>query len=170
MTTTNIIRNLRHGTLVIQDGSSPDPIALTIHFDKGDLSWTERTQTVLVRDRGSIHRGHLRRGDEEPVELSFSAYWTQLIGRSDDVADALQLYELLNFLSGLGVVSTSADGEQETLLFEFTIHDPAGEASESIVFGKVYKDTLTLRESPDRNEIVFKGFDFEPRPTVFRTP
>ncbi|MEX1230453.1 MAG: hypothetical protein WEB58_09440 [Planctomycetaceae bacterium] len=168
MPTTNIIRNLRHGTLVIQDGSSPEPLRLTIRFDRGDLSWTERTRTIVVKDRGSIQSGHIRRGDDEPVELSFTAYWTQLVGQSHDVADALQLYEFLNFLSGLDIVSTSAEGEQETLQFEFTVSDPAGEASETIVFGKVYKDSLTFRESPEFNEIAFKGFDFEPRPAVYR--
>lgn len=168
MTLTQITRTLRQGTLIIQDGSSPDPLRLTVRFDRGDLSWTERTRTIVVRDRGSIERGHVRRGDDEPVALSFTAYWTQLIGRSHDVADALQLYELLNFLSGTDAVSTSSPGEQETLQFEFTVSDPAGEASELIVFSKVYKESLVLRESAEGNEIVFHGFDFEVRPSVYR--
>ncbi len=168
MTITNIIRNLRQGTLVIQDGSTPEPQRLTIRFDRGDLSWTERTNTIVVKDRGSLAQGHIRPSNEEPVELTFTAYWTQLLGQSIDDVDPLQLYEFLNFLSGADVVSTSPAGEQETLQFEFTVADPAGEASETIVFAKVYKDTLTLRESPEFNEIAFKGFDFEPKPTVLR--
>ena len=167
MAVTNIIRNLRQGTLVIQDGSTPEPQRLTIRFDRGNLSWTEQTQTIVVKDRGSIAQGHIRPGDEEPVELTFTAYWTQLLGQSV-AADPLQLYEFLNFLSGADVSSTSPEGEQETLQFEFTVADPAGEASETIVFAKVYKESLTLRESPEFNEIAFKGFDFESRPTVLR--
>lgn len=168
MAVTNLTRNLRDGELVIKDGTTPTPLSLTLLLDVGDLSWTETTRTLEVKDRGSISAGHTRLGDEESVQLSFTARWTQLIGKFASGADPLQLYEFLNFLSGVGAASTSAAGEQETLQFEFSVIDPAGVASEKITFAKVYKETLVMAEGDDSNTITFSGRDFEIRPAISR--
>lgn len=165
MAVTNLTRNLRDGELVINDGGS---LSLTVLLDEGDLSWTERANTIEVKDRGSVGDGHTRKGEEESVSLSFAAKWTQLIGKSANAADPLQLYELLMFLSGTGAVSTSASGEQDTLEFEFTITDPAGAASEKVTFAKVYRESLTMSEGAEANLINFTGRDFETSPTVER--
>ncbi|HWL09534.1 MAG TPA: hypothetical protein VNQ76_14085 [Planctomicrobium sp.] len=162
MAVTNLVRNLRDGELVIKDGGSK---SLTVLLDQGDLSWTQRLQTIEVKDRGSITNGHLRKGDEEAVAVSFSARWTQLIGTS---GDPLQLYEMLTFRSGAGVTSTSTTGQQETLTLEFTVTDPAGVATEKITFSKVYRETLTMSEGEDANTIAFSGKAFQTSPVVTR--
>ena len=168
MAVTNLVRNLRDGELVIKDGTLPTPLSLTVLLDEGDLSWTQRTRTIEVKDRGSIAAGHTRRGDDESVAISFTAKWTQLIGKSTGGADPLQLYELLTFAAGTSALSTSQAGEQQTLRFEFTVRDPANVAHEKIVFAKVYRDSLTLREGDDGNIIAFTGRDFEAAPAVAR--
>lgn len=168
MAVTNLTRNLRDGELVITDGTTPTPQSLTVVLDEGDLTWTEVVQTIEVKDRGSIADGHTRPGEEESVRLSFTSRWTQLLGRFATSGDPLQLYEFINFLSGLSVVSTSQAGEQQTLQYEFTVTDPAGAASEKITFAKVYKQSLVLAEGDDANTIAFTGRDFEQRPTVSR--
>ena len=167
MAVSQLTRNLRDGELVLKDGSSP-PLVLTILLDQGDLTWTQRQHTIEVKHRGAITGGHTRKGDEESVHLSFAAKWTQLIGKSALAADPLQLYEMLMFLSGSGVVSTSAVGEQETLQLEFTVRDPAGVASERIIFHKVYRESLTMSEGKDSNLITFSGRSFEKAPKVQR--
>lgn len=168
MAVTNLVRNLRDGELVIKDGSSP-ALSLTVLLDEGDLTWSQRQRTIEVKDRGSIAAGHTRKGDEESIALSFSAKWTQLIGKSANGADPLQLYELLTFAAGTGATSTSGAGQQETLRFEFTVTDPAGVASEKIVFARVYRENLSLSEGDDYNVLSFTGRDFEAHPTVSRT-
>ncbi len=167
MAVTNLVRNLRDGELVIKDGSDP-VLSLTLLLDEGDLTWTQRLRTIEVKDRGSIAAGHTRKGDDESVSLSFSAKWTQLIGKSASSGDPLQLYELLTFASSLDLTSTSGSGQQNTLRFEFTVTDPAGLASEKIVFAKVYRETLTMSEAADYNVISFTGRDFEVSPVVTR--
>ncbi len=137
-------------------------------LDEGDLSWVQRLRTIEVKDRGSIAAGHLRKGDDESVQLSFTARWTQLLGKSVNSADPLQLYETLMLASGSGVASTSPAGQQQTLTFEFTVVDPAGVASEKIVFPKVYRETLTMSEGDDSNLIAFTGRSFATAPTVSR--
>ena len=168
MSVSNIVRNLRDGELVIKDGTSPTPLSLTLLLDEGDLSWTQRTQTLEIKDRGSIAAGHTRRGDDESVVLSFSTKWTQLLGNSVEPADALQLYEFLMFTSSANVASTSGAGQQETLRLEFTVTDPAGVAGERIVFDKVYRESLTMSEGDDFNLISFRGRDFETVPSISR--
>lgn len=167
MAVTNLVRNLRDGELVIKDGADPAK-SLTVLLDEGDLSWTQRQRTIEVKDRGSIADGHTCKGADESITLSFSAKWTQLIGKTAHVADPLQLYELLMFAEGLDVVSTSGAGQQDTLQFEFTVTDPTGAASEKLVFAKVYRENLTLSEGGDYNVIAFTGRDFEVAPVVTR--
>jgi hypothetical protein len=167
MAVSQLTRNLRDGELVIKDGSTPAK-SLTVVLDEGDLSWTQRQKTIEVKDRGSIAAGHLRKGDDESVQLSFTARWTQLIGKSADSADPLQLYETLTLAAGSGVASTSSAGQRETLTFEFTVADPSGAASERITFTKVYRETLTMSEGDDANLIVFNGRSFATAPLVER--
>jgi hypothetical protein len=168
MAVSNIVRNLRDGELVIKDGTTPTPLSLTLLLDEGDLNWSQRTNTIEVKDRGSIVDGHTRPGDEESVSLSFTTKWTQLIGKAANPADALQLYEMLMFASGTDVVSTSGAGQQDTLRLEFTVTDPTGQASEKISFDKVYRESLTMSEGDDFNVISFRGRDFETAPTIDR--
>lgn len=168
MTVSNIVRNLRDGELVIKDGTTPTAQSLTLLLDEGDLNWSQRSNTIEIKDRGSIADGHTRPGDDESISLSFTTKWTQLIGKSADAADPLQLYEMLMFASGSDVVSTSGNGQQETLRFEFTVTDPAGQASEKIVFEKVYRESLSMSEGDDFNVIAFRGRDFETIPTIER--
>lgn len=169
MAYTELVRNLRDGVLVIKDGTSPTAKSLTVVLDEGDLSWVERQQTIEVKDRGSIVQGHTRKGDEESVRISFSAKWTQLLGKSASSGDPYQLYEFLTHHSGLSLVSTSGNGQQKTLELEFTVVDPTGAASEKIVFHKVYRENLTMSEGNEANTISFTGRDFEPAPTVSRS-
>ena len=132
MAVTNIVRNLRDGQLVIKDGTPGTPQSLSVLIDEGNLKWTERSNTVEVKDRGSIADGHLRKGDDESVLLSFTARWTQLIGKSADAAD------------------------------------PAGVASEKVTFAKVYRESLSLSEGDEFNQMALTGRDFEVAPTIAR--
>jgi len=165
MAVSNLTRNLRDGELAIKDGSGTQ---LTVLLDQGDLTWTQRQQTIEVKDRGSIAGGHLRPGDDESTTISFTAKWTQLIGKSASSGDPLQLYEALTFQPESGVTSTSPTGQQQTLTFEFTVIDPAGVASEKITFSKVYRETLTMSEGDEANLIAFTGRAFQVSPTIQR--
>lgn len=167
MPTSPVTRNLRDGELVIKDGSTP-PQTLTVLLDEGNLHWTHKLHTIEVKDRGSIANGHTRPGDDEATALSFSAKWTQLIGKSHNSADPLTLYEALMFTPGASLLSTSQPGEQHTLTLEFTVTDPAGVANDKIVFTKVYRESLTMSEGDKTNLIAFSGRSFSTGPTVTR--
>lgn len=157
-----LTRNLRDGELKLLDGSGK---SLVVLLDDGDLSWTETVNTIEVKDRGSIANGHTRPGDDESVELSFTAKWTTLVG---DATDPLGLYEFLTLSSSAGIASTSSAGEQATLTIEFTVTDPGGGGAEKVTFAKVYRESLTMFEGDDANRIAFAGKAFITRPDVVR--
>ena len=166
MAVSSISRNLRDGELLIKDNGAAGSV--TVLLDEGDLSWTQRQNTIEIKDRGSIAAGHTRRGDEESLSISFTAKWTQLVGNAENAADPHQLYEFLNFHPGAGVGSTSSAGEQQTLTFEFTVLDPTGVASEKVIFAKVYQESLTMSEGEESNLIAFTGRAFQTSPTIDR--
>ena len=155
-----LTRNLRDGELTLTDGSGTDLVVL---LDDGDLSWTETVNTVEILDRGSIAAGHTRPGDDVPVDLSFTAKWTQLVAADGDPST---LYEFLTVSDP--VASTSAAGEQKTITLEFAITDPAGGPTERVRFDRVYRQSLTMSEGDDANRIAFSGRSFMPRPAVTR--
>lgn len=157
-----LTRNLRDGELKLIDGNGQ---SLVVVLDDGDLSWTETANTIEVKDRGSIAAGHTRPGDDESVELAFTAKWTSLIGVA---SDPLGLYEFLTIAEAAGLQSTSASGEQKTLTIEFSVNDPGGDGAEKVTFEKVYRESLTMSEGDDANRIAFAGRAFVPQPSVVR--
>ena len=165
MAVSSISRNLRDGNIVVSDGDSPAN-SISISLDSGDLRWTVRQQTIEVVDRGQL--AQTRPGDEQPVDVEFTAGWTQLADLSTGGATALQLYEMLTFAAGAGVVSTSPAGQQNTLTIVFTVTDPAGGASETITFAKFYHRFVEPREGDRRNVIRVVGRAFITAPAVAR--
>ena len=159
-------RNLRDGELTLVDGAGT---SLTVVLDDGDLSWTETLATLEVLDRGSLAGGHTRPGDDVPVDLSFTAKWTQLIREIPTGGGTPGPFGLYEFLTVSGdVESTSGEGEQATITLHFTVVDPAGGATERVTFDRVYRQTLTMSEGEDANRIAFAGRSFRPRPTIER--
>lgn len=160
-------RNLRDGQLVINDGSTV-PQTLTVVLDNGDLSWTEKKNPKINRDRGALH-SH-RPGDDEPVQLKFSLMWTQLIGKSVTSGNATEFYEMVNNLDNT-FASVAGCGENFSLEYEFTVTAPClavSGNSEKITFAEVFLDELQMGEGDDANKIDFSGTDFEPKPTITR--
>lgn len=162
MAVTNKVRTLRDGAIVIKDGDSPVNTC-TVACDVGDLRWTETDQRVTVMCRGTID--HHRPGDEVPVELSTTFKWLQLLGYTNDSSDGITPYEIINNLDS---AFTSVDTGGYALIWEFTVTDPAGVASEKITFANVAKNTLECSEGDEFNAIAFTGTDYEVIPTVAR--
>lgn len=164
-----LARNLRDGQLTVRDGSGSPKEAIVV-LPQGDLSWTETNETIEIKPRGSIANGHIRRGNDMSVDLSFSAQWTQLIQGSLNASDGYQFYEMFNE-TDTDIVSTSGCGQQFTLELEFIVSAPCTTApttGEVITFAKVYKTTIVCAEGNEFNTVSFTGKDFERRPTITR--
>jgi len=167
MGVTNIVRNLRDGQLVVSDGTGT-PETLTLALDNGDLSWSEPENDVQILDRGVLD--HVRDGDEAPIELSFSAMWTNLVNATEaggSAGSANQLYEMINDSGGSTYASVGSAGHKYQLKYAFTVTDPSTSSNtELIAFNKVYKQSLECSEGDDANTISFSGIDFETSPTI----
>ena len=166
MGVTNLVRNLRDGQLVISDGTGT-PLTLTLALDNGDLSWSSPESDVQIKDRGNLD--HVRDGDQEAIELSFSSMWTNLVNASEAGASAGSanvLYEMIEN-EGSTYTSVAQAGEKYQLKYAFTVTDPAaGANTELIEFNSVYKQNLECSEGDDANTLSFSGISYETAPTI----
>lgn len=164
MTVSTLTRNLRDGQLAVSDGAGT-PLTVTLTLDEGDLNWTETEETVEVLDRGVLD--HTRPGNQVPCDISFSIKWNQLISKTANSSDGNVLYEMVNNL-GSTYTSTSGTGQQFTLKYTFTCTSPTAAGTETVVFAKVFKQSLDMSEGDDYNTVSFSGRDFETKPTIAR--
>ena len=123
--------------------------------------------TIIVRGHEfnierTIHMTRLADpADEPPSPLGYS------VGRWE--GDTL-VVETTNFRPDLAfrgasekmkLVERFTRTSPDTMMYEFTVTDPAGAASEKVTFAKVYQESLVMAEADDANTISFAGRDFE---------
>ena len=90
----------RDGIIILSDAGAVH--TYTVAFEPGDLAITvPGTATTRILDRGSIENVVLRKGDDAPCELSFSAYLRNVQG-----ADFATLLDIAHRYDG-GYVETN---------------------------------------------------------------
>lgn len=165
MSVSNNLRTLRDATHVVNDGGGA---SVTLTYDEGNLNWNITKNYVEHLDRGTL--GQVMKGDEAPVELSFTAAWKQLIAATvTGSGDTETLYELV-LDDGDNYTSTNTDsGCAYTLQHVYTVSDPCGETAngEIVTFQYVYCTGLQCQEG-DPNTIAFSGRDWEVKPSIVR--
>jgi len=150
-------RNLRDGQITIKDNGA-NSLVLTI--DQGDLSFSEKRNTIEVMDRGTLD--HTRPGDDVSVELSFSIK----VDRVSDATTVTLRDALTGTRSASSWASTSGAHEQYTTTVEFVANDPTGGADdETITFSKVYVESIDFSEGDEFNTLEVSGKAFVTAPT-----
>lgn len=164
MASSSTVRNLRDGQITVADGSQPSKTTTAL-CDVGDLSWSMPEETHVIRCRGEMVGQ--RDGDDQPLELSFTTKWTQLISHTNDSSDGNVLYEMVMNIDD--TYTTTAPGKY-CLDYTFTVSDPAGGTGtdEQIVFEDVYRVNLTCGEGDEFNTIEFTGGSINLSPTITR--
>lgn len=157
------IRNMRDGSITINDGSDP-VLSAELILESGDLSWTETENTTEVLDRGRISGGSIRPGNDEPVTLSFSVKDTYFIGHTGASGDPHGLYEMVNNLEN--TYTSTYGGCKYTLEYVFAVSDCGNSQTEYVTFAYVYKTSLEFSEGDEFNSITFNGRDWETKPTI----
>ena len=158
MATSTSSRNLRDGIITIRDASNVYEVVL----EDGDLSFTETQNVIEVMDRGSLD--HVRKGDDVPVSLSFTAKYVQL---RDAAADTL--YDVLKKTGNAASwATTGGAGEDVHLLtLTFIIRTPVSAGNdEYISFTRMYHTALTIAEGSEFNTISFTGQASIVAPTI----
>lgn len=85
MSVSTVVKNFRDGTIVINDGTSPTPLTLTVQFETGDFSISGLNQgnyeITKYLDRGDL--GSVRKTARSFPTGSFSANMTDLSDGTD---------------------------------------------------------------------------------------
>jgi hypothetical protein len=85
MAISTVVKNFRDGTIVINDGTSPTPLTLTVQFETGDLSLSSANQGqyeyTKYLDRGEL--GSIRKTNRMFATGSFSCQMTDLADATD---------------------------------------------------------------------------------------
>lgn len=85
MAISTVVKNFRDGTIVINDGTSPTPLTLTVQFESGDFSISGLNQgnyeITKYLDRGDL--GSIRKTNRSFPTGSFTAHMTDLSDNTD---------------------------------------------------------------------------------------
>ena len=167
----SVTKNYRDGVLKLKDGTEYTPNEVIIPFVNANLTWTRKDEKVEVSDRGAL--SHLREGDEEPIEGSFSCKFEEFL--SDDNSNANNspcAYEAF-FKEGEAAdwVSTNDDGGEVytlTMILEITNPNSDGD-NERITFEKVYIPEQGWSDSDDpASEMTWNFKSFTTAPTIVK--
>lgn len=165
----SVTKNYRDGVLKLQDGTSYTPNEITIPFVNANLTWSQKDEKLQVKDRGAL--SHLREGDEEAIEGSFSCKFEEFYSDTDS-GETPSAYEAFNQLNEASAwVSTNDDGgEVYTLTMIFEVTNPNSTADdERVTFEKVYITSCDWADQEDpSSEITFNFISFTVKPTVVK--
>ena len=104
MPISSVVKNFRDGTILIEDGTTPTPISLTVQYESGDFSISglteSNTEVTTYLDRGDL--GSVRKTSRTFPTFSFSAHMT-------DLSDATQktLWDAVNKSGAFAAAATT---------------------------------------------------------------
>lgn len=135
MAISSVVKNMRDGTLLIEDGTGT-PLAVTVQYETGDFSLSGLSQglkeVTTYLDRGDL--GSVRHTSVSFPSVSFSAHCTDLSDASE-----LTLPDIIRktgaFSAALSTLGANAD--VYTLKLTWTITEPGG-AAHTVVLDDVH--------------------------------
>jgi len=103
--------DLKDCTIKFRDGTSPTPNELEIKVDEGNLTFEEKRNVEVKKDRGELD--YLKEGDEEPLTVSLDMRFDTLKASS---GDPVTPYEFLKKTGGASAyASTSPACQPDTI-------------------------------------------------------
>lgn len=161
-----VTKNFRDGVLTVYDGTLPTPNELTSILDEGNLSWSSVQNVTTILDRGRL--SHMRKGNEEPVSISFTIKYVELI--KQEYESTPTLYEVLKFINGAsGWQSSNTDecSDVKTLTLKFRIKTPCPtDKDEVITFRKFYQTNISFDEGEEYDTLQVEAMAFVTDPEV----
>lgn len=162
------VRNLTHGTLKIKDGTSPTPNELVIPIMEGNLSFEEKHEAHVIKNRGRLEE--LSQGSEEAIMIDFDFTFERWEGKPSSgipsVPDALMLR---GEASGWTTTNPNKINSPKTTTLEFTIADVEGTGggyNEVLTFALFSVDSFPFKEGQDANKVSVKGKSLQAIPVV----
>jgi hypothetical protein len=159
-------RNLRHGTLILRDGTTPTAITLEIPIQDGDLDFTITYPTFTVKNRGKID--HKRTGDETEIDIKFSFKFEQW-SYASGAATGISPVDALTKKGGASAwVSTGPSCGPYSIDLIFRVENPCNPAEyEQLVFPAFNVESLNFKEGSEFDTVSVSGkaLAFEPTRT-----
>lgn len=157
-------RNLRHGKLILRDGTPTIPNELIIPIADGDLDFTITKPTFIVKNRGKID--HKRDGDEVEIDIKFSfkfEQWSYASGASTGVSPS----DALTKEGGAAAwISTGPSCGPYCIDLIFRATNPCNAAEyEQLLFPAFSLDSLNFKEGSEFNTINVAGKALAFKPT-----
>ena len=146
------VRSLKDGTIKIADsGGTGGSNVVTVDVEEGDLSFTQRTPANIISDRGVLD--HARKGNEEPLEFSFSMKFQSFSTHATTTP-----YDALTKTGGAAAwVSDEPTSDVYAVIIEFTIADPAGGSAEVVTFERCLPEEISFSEGDPHNTMSVSG-------------
>lgn len=149
-------RNLRHGVLILRDGTPVTPLSLTIPIAEGDLDFTIQKNILRVMNRGRID--HKRDGDETEMDIKFSFKFEQWNYASGSATGVSPTDALLKIGGASAWVSTGVSCGPHAVDLVFRVSDPcSATAYEQLVFTGFVPESVNFKEGSDANTISVSG-------------
>jgi len=126
----SVAKNMRDGTLLIEDGTAPTALDLTVQYEAGDFSISGLSQglkdVATYLDRGDLFS--VRHTNQTFPSLSFSAHLTDISdtggGASETLPDIIMRTTGSPFAAAVSTLGANAD--VYTLSLKWTIAEPGG--------------------------------------------
>lgn len=158
-------RNLRHGSLSLQDGQA-NVNTMSIAIDEGNLTFTEAREGVVVKQRGELD--HWSKGEAQPVQVSFGIKYDAYKSKSTqaivaaDAGGPVTGFSVRDFLKNGGGLLTSTSGRDDIYTCDliFSVEDPTiGDTDEAevLTFSDFYTDRLNFNEGDEYNTVQVEG-------------
>lgn len=165
-------KDLRNAVLKIKDGTGT-PLETTVIIGTGNLTYTVNTPMGYELDRGVLSTGSIRKGDEQPVEVSVNCRWVDVISDAGQTpVEAVTPYEALRRKGAAAAwVSTAADNCEPYSVELEIVTTPvclggAAKVAETVSFSEFRVETCNF--DLDAGTLSFSGKSKEVMPTVTR--
>lgn len=163
------LRNLTHGSLLVQDGTSPTPNERVISIQNGDLEFTRKQAANVVMHRGTL--AEFTRGSEEPCSIRFSFSFDRWEGKPAGTPSIKEALTGTGLASGVWkTVSANKLNSPFTTNLVFTLQDVEGVAAggfnETLTFAEFHADEISFKEGEDTNTCSVSGKALILEPTV----
>lgn len=130
-----VVKNFRDGTILIQDGTTPTPISVTVKYEAGDFSISglneSNTEVTTYLDRGDL--GSVRKTSRTFPTFSFSAHMTDLSDATNET-----LWDAVNKTGAFMVATSTLGGASDVYCLKVTL------TVEGTNFGDSADHTLVL--------------------------
>lgn len=110
MAISSVVKNFRNGTILIEDGTTPTALDLTVQYEAGDFSATgfsaDQAEITTYLDRGSL--GSVRKTNQTFPTFSFTAQITDLSDGTEETIPDILLKQGA-FASAVSTLGANAD-------------------------------------------------------------